>query len=155
MKKHCPQTASLLLLIITALLLPACVATSNSSSVSKTSNTDGIFIHLSSGKSNPHAVLMALKMADNFASTNPVIVYCDVQSIDILLKDAPPLSTSNFLNSQELIEKLLSQNVPIYACPSCLKSHKKIPSDLIPGIQIASKSSLTAFTTNRILSFSY
>ncbi|QQE10594.1 DsrE family protein [Planctomycetota bacterium] len=120
-----------------------------------TSTEDGIVIHLHSGTEDPNAALMGLTMAKNFSSTNPVIVYCDLEAINLLMEDAANVNNTAYGSSHVMINTLLDHGVPIYACPSCLKSHNKTDEDLIPRVQIASKTALLSFTKGRIITLDY
>jgi predicted peroxiredoxin len=118
--------------------------------------TDGAFIHLSAGPDNPHRVLMALKMAVVMAEGNKdVLVYCDIEAVKLLLKDAPDVTHNAFDSSAALLAKLAKMNVPVRACPSCLKAAGKTPEDLLPGIKTADRDEFFSFTKGRILTLDY
>jgi len=116
---------------------------------------DGVLIHLSKGTEDPHAVLMALKMANLMAADRDVLVYCDLKGISTVLKDAPDVTFPTFESSRTQIKALLGKSVPIYACPSCLKALDKTPSDLMSGVRTAEKGVFFAFTKGRILTLDY
>ena len=118
-------------------------------------DADGVFIHIYSGTKQKHIALMALTMAKNFADTHPVLVYCDVDAIDLVLKDSPNLSMQPYGSSHDIIKELLDKNVPIYACPGCLRSFGKSNEELMPGIQPANKDAFFTFTKGRILTLDY
>jgi len=46
-------------------------------------------------------------------------------------------------------------NVPVRACPSCLKAAGKTPGDLLPGIKTADRDEFFSFTKGRILTLDY
>ncbi len=116
---------------------------------------DGVFIHLSKGPEDPHAVLMALRMANIMAEDRDVLVYCDIEGINIVLKDAPDVTFPAFESSRAQLRALLDRSVPIYACPGCLKAHGKSPEDLMPRVRVADKEAFFAFTKGRILTLDY
>ncbi len=116
---------------------------------------DGVFIHVSHGKDNPHRVLMALQMAALMAEDRDVLVYFDIQGIDVVLKDAADLTYSHFPSSRKQLTNLPKQGVILMACPGCLKAAGKSAADLAPGIQLADKDKFFSFTKGRILTLDY
>ena len=116
---------------------------------------DGVFIHLSKGSEDPHAVSMALKMANLMAADRDVLVYCDLKGINTVLKNAPDITFPTFDSSHAQIKSLLEKSVPVYACPGCLKALGKAPDDLMPGVRVAEKEAFFSFTKGRILTLDY
>lgn len=118
--------------------------------------TDGAFIHLSAGPDSPHRVLMALKMAVVMAEgKKDVLVYCDIDAVNLLVQGAPDVKHNSFDSSAALLAKLAEMNVPVRACPSCLKAAGKTTGDLLPGIQTADRDEFFSFTKGRILTLDY
>jgi len=120
-----------------------------------TSVRDGVFIHLTKGPEDPHAVAMALKMANLMAADRDVLVYCDLKGINTVLKDVPDITFTSFDSSRKQISELLEKHVPVYACPGCLKALGKTPGDLMPGVRVAEKDAFFSFTKGRILTLDY
>lgn len=116
---------------------------------------DGVFIHLSKGPEDPHAVAMALKMANLMAADRDVLVYCDLKGINTVLKNATPIVFPTFDPSDVQIKALLDKSVPVFACPGCLKALGKSPGDLMPGVRVAEKDAFFSFTKGRILTLDY
>jgi predicted peroxiredoxin len=116
---------------------------------------DGVFIHISHGTDDPHRVLMALRMAEMMSEDKDVLVYFDIQAVEIVLKDAPDVQFKDFPTAQAQIKKLGERKVTLMACPGCLKAAGKTAADLAPGIQIADKKAFFTFTKGRILSLDY
>ena len=116
---------------------------------------DGVFIHVSSGPDAPHRVLMALKMAEVMSADHDVLMYFDIRGVEVLVADAPDLTLEPFPSSREQIPKLLAAGVRISACPTCLQVAGKAPTDLMPGIEVASKDAFFDFTGGRILTLDY
>lgn len=116
---------------------------------------DGVLIHVSHGPDDPHRVLMALKMAELMAADNDVLLYFDIEGIEVVLADAPEIEYAQFPASRSQIAHLLELGVPIFACPGCLKAAGKSPEDLAPGIQVAEKDAFFDFTEGRILTLDY
>lgn len=116
---------------------------------------DGVFIHLSKGAENAHAVVMALKMANLMAKDRDVLVYCDLQGINAVLKDGPEITFPTFDPARTQVQALLDQSVPVYACPGCMKALGKTPADLLPGVRVADKEAFFTFTRGRILMLDY
>jgi hypothetical protein len=46
-------------------------------------------------------------------------------------------------------------NIPVMACPGCLKVIGKTGDDLLPGIQLADRDGFFNFTEGRILTIDY
>lgn len=116
---------------------------------------DGVMIHMSKGAEDPHAVAMALKMANLMAADRDVLVYCDLQGINAVLKDGPEISFPTFDSARVQIASLLEKSVPVHACPGCLKALGKAPEDLMPGVKVADKEAFFSFTRGRILTLDY
>ncbi len=125
------------------------------SNVLPKSEKDGVFIHISHGSGDVHRVLMGLQMASLMSEDKDVLVYFDIRGIEVVLNDAENLKYSHFPDSKTQIQKLLSNNVLLMACPGCLKSFGKSPSDLMDGVQVADKSQFFSFTKGRILTLDY
>jgi predicted peroxiredoxin len=123
--------------------------------LTQTETRDGVFIHLSHGTNDPHRVLMALRMAEIMSEDKDVLVYFDVQAIEVVLKNAPDVQFKEFPSSKAQLKKLADRKVTLMACPGCLKAAGKTPADLAPGIQLADKKAFFTFTKGRILSLDY
>jgi len=116
---------------------------------------DGVFIHLSRGADEPHRVLMALQMAELMSQDKAVLVYFDVDAIQVVLKDAPDVRFKQFPSSKTQLAKLTERKVSLVACPGCLEAAGKTAADLAAGVQVASKTAFFDFTEGRILSLDY
>ncbi len=116
---------------------------------------DGVFIHISHGPEDPHRVLMALNMAVIMAADRDVLVYFDIAGIAVVLADAPDITFDGFPSSHTQLTRLQELEVPIFACPGCLKAAGKTPGDLAAGIQVAEKDAFFGFTDGRILTLDY
>jgi predicted peroxiredoxin len=116
---------------------------------------DGVFIHVSHGKDDPHRLLMALSMANMMADDHDVLVYFDIKAVEVVLKDAPDVSYAHFTPSGAQLAELRGKGVPLMACPGCLKVAGKSAADLGPGIQLADKTKFFSFTKGRILTLDY
>jgi predicted peroxiredoxin len=116
---------------------------------------DGVFIHITHGNKHPHRVLMALNLAEIMAKDRDVILYFDIDGIEVLLKDAPDLSYTHWPSSHAQIVKLTNMGIKLLACPGCLKSMGKTPEDLREGIVLADKEMFFNFTPGRILTMNY
>lgn len=115
--------------------------------------TDGMFIHVTSN--DPHRVLMAMNMADMVSEDHDVVMYFDIDGVQVLVKDAENISYSHFPGSHEQIKKLTGKGIKIMACPGCLKAAGYTPDDLMEGIVVADKASFFNFTKGRILTLDY
>jgi predicted peroxiredoxin len=131
------------------------MALSGTSSAENPAPRDGVFIHISHGPNDPHRVLMALNMAKIMSEDHDVLVYFDINGIEVVLKDAEDIAFSDFPMSKTQIADLLKKGVPLMACPGCLKAAGKTPADLAPGIQVADKAKFFSFTKGRILTLDY
>jgi predicted peroxiredoxin len=116
---------------------------------------DGVFIHVTHGKDDPHRVLMALSMASIMAEDRDVLVYFDIKGIDVVLKDADDLVYSHFPSSKTQLNALPKKGVILMACPGCLKAAGKSAAQLAPGVRLAEKDAFFSFTKGRILSLDY
>ncbi len=116
---------------------------------------DGVFLHISHGGGDAHRVLMALKMAEMMAADKDVLVYFDIQGIEVVLAEGEDITSDHFPNSHAQLATLQELGVPLFACPGCLKAAGKTPEDLAPGIQVAEKAAFFNFTEGRILTLDY
>jgi len=116
---------------------------------------DGVFVHVSKGADDPHAVLMALRMANLMAADHDALMYFDLQGVHVVLKDAKDLTCAPFDSSQVQLAALIKKGVPLYVCPGCLKAAGKKPEDVMPGVKIAEKEAFFNFTKGRILTLDY
>jgi predicted peroxiredoxin len=147
------RTLALLACLAAAPLTVGCQSTGPQANLA--SARDGVFIHLSKGPENPHAVLMALKMASLMSTDRDVLVYVDLKGVETVLKDAPNLTFPSFESSRAQIAGLLAKGVPIYVCPGCLKALNRKREDVMPGLRIAEKEAFFSFTRGRILTLDY
>ena len=109
---------------------------------------DGAFIHISHGTNDAHRVLMALQMADIMSADHDVLVYFDIQGVEVVLKDAADISFSHFPSSKTQLASLSQKGATLMACPGCLKAAGKTPTDLAEGIEVADKERFFSFTKN-------
>lgn len=121
----------------------------------KSDSKDGVFVHISHGIDDPHRVLMALQMAEIMAESKDVLVYFDIQGVEVVLKDADNVIYSHFPTSKHQIKSLPAKGVTLMACPGCLKAAGKKPSDLADEVQVADKEKFFSFTQGRILTLDY
>ncbi len=145
----------LLFLFLMSALMLACNNNEKQIEITKsqTVEKDGLFLHVSSN--DPHRVLMALRMAEMMAGDHDVMIYFDIQGIEVVLKDAPDLSYAQFPNSHAQLKKLSEMGIPLQACPGCLEAAGKTAGDLTEGVTIAEKAKFFNFTKGRILTLDY
>jgi predicted peroxiredoxin len=117
--------------------------------------TEGVFIHVKKGADHPHEVLMALSMANKFATDYDVLMYFDIDGIEMVTKDAPNLEMEPFGSSDELFDKLVNAGGTIFACPGCMEVYDVKASDLRSGVTTADKHFFFDFTDGRIISIDY
>ena len=98
---------------------------------------------------------MALQMANTMSGDRDVLVYFDINGIEVILKDADDLKYSHFPSAKQQLSALMEKGVILMACPGCLKAAGKTTKDLAPGIQIADKDRFFSFTEGRILTLDY
>lgn len=116
---------------------------------------DGVFIHITESYTDPHRVLMPLKMAVMMADDKDVLVYMDIHAVELLVKGAKDLNFADFESAHTYIKKLAEKNVGVYACPTCLKLAGFKPEDLMEGVQPAQKDKFFNFTKGRIITLDY
>ena len=116
---------------------------------------DGVFIHITESYSDPHRVLMPLKMATIMAADKDVLVYLDIHAVELVKKGAKDLTFADFESAQTFIKKLLDMNVVVCACPTCMKIAGMEPGDLMDGVEVAMKDKFFSFTKGRILTLDY
>jgi predicted peroxiredoxin len=107
---------------------------------------DGMFIHITESYSDPHQVLMPLKMALLMSADKDVIVYMDIHAVELLVKDSKDISFADFESAHSYIKQLTEKGVCVCACPTCLKIAGFKPENLMDGVQIAQKDKFFNFT---------
>ena len=151
------------ILVITALFFLSCNqnqkpsdASDQQQIVEKVDATrDGMLIHISESYDKPHRVLMPLKMAVMMSEDKDVLVYMDINAVELLVKDSEDLEFGEFESCHTYIRQLIDKKVEIYACPACLKKAGFESEDLMEGIQVAEKDKLFDFTKGRIITLDY
>ena len=121
----------------------------------ETTIKDGVFIHVSRGEDDPHRVLMALTWAEKMSADKDVLVFFDIEGVEVPLKNGKAIEFKEFEAAQTLLPKLITKGVLVYVCPMCLKAANYQPEDLIEGVRIAEKEAFFNFTQERILSLDY
>jgi predicted peroxiredoxin len=152
------------LLLVTGLMIIACNPKSmhdesvmhENQPISKADSIrDGVFIHITESYSDPHRVLMPLKMANMMSVDKDVIVYMDIHAVELLVKGSKDMKYSDFESSQTYIKQLIDKKIGVYACPTCLKIAGYGPEDLMEGVQVAQKDQFFSFTKGRIITLDY
>ncbi len=133
--------------------MSSCVETTVESSVVPAK--DGVFIHISEGYEDAHRALMPLKMATIMADDKDVLIYMDIDAVNLLVKGAEDLSHEGFESAQTYFKQLLEMGVGIYACPTCMAVAGIEADDLMEGIQTARKEKFFNFTEGRIITLDY
>ncbi len=98
---------------------------------------------------------MALNLAVMMVAEHDVLVYFDIDAVDLVLKESEDIEFGHFPSSHTQLKKLLDAGATLMACPGCLKVAGKSKGDLIPGIELAKREQFFSFTTGRILSLDY
>ena len=64
---------------------------------------------------------MPMKMAVMMAEDKDVLVYLDINSVELLIKDAKDIEYEGFDTFQSYLNQLLEKKVGVYVCPICLE----------------------------------
>lgn len=149
-----------LLLLTTAIsVLISCQTPEDKPVTTKVETTssakDGILIHITGGYEDPHRVLMPLKMANMMSADKDVILYLDIDAVNLVLNESEDLEYEGFDPLKMQLQSLIAKNIAIYACPTCLNVAGYSPEDLVEGVQIADKEKFFNFTEGHIVSLSY
>ncbi len=139
------------------LLLTICVSGCQSTGGPRQAATvrEGVFVHITKGAEDPHAVLMGLQMARLMSADRDVLVYFDLRGVEVVLQGGRDITHQAFKSSGTQLNELLNKGVPLYACPGCLRAAGRTPADLRPGVQVADKDAFFSFTPGRVLSIDY
>ena len=117
---------------------------------------EGVFIHVSHGADDPHRLLMALRMATVMAEGGRgALVYCDIEAVKVLAKDAPDVTLPPFPSAQAQLAHLQELGVRVRACPTCMKVAGLEESSLREGVRVADREEFFSFVPGRILSLDY
>lgn len=141
--------------LLASVLMAGMVAAGVASEPPAGSVKDGVFLHISHGKDDPHRLLMALNMANIMADDHDVLVYFDINAVNAVLKNSEDIVFAHFPSSQNALAALKAKKVILMACPGCLKAAGKTKEDLADGIRIADKKAFFSFTKGRILTLDY
>jgi predicted peroxiredoxin len=117
--------------------------------------TDGVLVHISHAADDPHRALMGLRMAQVMSGNRDVMVYCDIKAIALVTQDGPDLQSKAFPSSKALLAQLIADDIPVYACPSCMKAADKTAADLVKGVKVANPDAFFDFTGGRIVTLDY
>lgn len=145
----------LLSLFILIALLSSCIKVEDQQEVVKEPAKDGVFVHITHGPDDAHRVLMGLMMANKMSETQDVLVYFDIEGIEVVLNDAPAIEYAHFPDSHAQLKQLLDKGITVMACPGCLKAAGKTPDDIMDGVTVADKDKFFNFTEGRILTIDY
>jgi predicted peroxiredoxin len=152
------------LLIISVFLLMSCNQNTKQTALTnmqtnmaetETSSRDGVFIHITQCYSDPHRVLMPLKMAVMMSADKDVLVYMDIHAVQLLVKGSEDMKFADFESAHTYIKQLTDKGVGVYACPTCLKIAGFKPEDLMDGVKVAQKDKFFSFTKGRIITLDY
>jgi predicted peroxiredoxin len=143
------------MVLMAAVLCASMLLTGMVGSLAAETVRDGVFVHISHGKDDPHRLLMALNMANMMADDHDVLVYFDINAVHAVLKDSEDIVFAHFPSSKTSLEALSARGVLLMACPGCLRVAGKTGEDLAEGVQIADKKAFFSFTKGRILSLDY
>ena len=103
----------------------------------------------------PHKVLMPMKMAVMMSEDKDLLVYLDINSVELLVKSAKDLEHKDFDTFQSYLNQLLEKKVGVYACPTCLKVAGFKPEDLVNGVKTAEKEKFFNFTEGKVITLDY
>lgn len=146
-------------MIAVAFLLMSCnvstVDQNNQQTKAPASDAEGVFIHITKSYSDAHRVLMPMKMAVMMAKEKDVLVYLDIDAVELVVKDAEDITHDGFDSFQTYLSKLNEMNVGVYACPTCLKVAGFESGQLAEGVQTANKDKFFNFTDGRIITLDY
>ncbi len=118
--------------------------------------TTGVLLHITHGSDDAHRALMGLTMATKMAKDKDVAVYLDINAIDLVLKDAAPVTfEDHFPPSNVLIGELLEKGVAVMACPGCMAVKGITEEMLMEGVIVANKEKFFNFTKGGILTLDY
>ncbi len=140
---------------VLACMTVAVVGTSLTAGQDVTKQRDGVLVHVSHGKDDPHRLLMALSMAAMMSEDHDVLVYFDIKGVEVVLKDAKDVKYSHFTPLKAQLAELQRRGVTLMACPGCLRAAGKTAADLGAGVQVADKAKFFSFTTGRIVTLDY
>lgn len=142
--------------LITLLLALPLIAIGQEAGAKRAKQRDGVFVHISHGKDDPHRLLMGFQMATTMAEAGKdVIVYCDIEAVHVLTADAPDIEMKPFKNLHSMLDGLQKKGVIVMACPTCMKVAGIEPAALRRGITVADKDKFFTFTKGRILTIDY
>ncbi len=140
-------------LVLASVLMLACNQNGVQTKIEKP--RDGVFIHITHDHSNPHRVLMPLRMASMMAVDKDVLIYLDIDAVKLVTKDAADINYKQFPSLKASLQELIDSNIGIYACPGCLAAAGIGEEDLIDGVELAQKDRFFDFTEGRILTLDY
>ena len=116
---------------------------------------NGVLIHLSEGPQDRFKVCMALKIAEDMAAKNVVLVYLDHRGTELAFKSTEDFEYSPFPKYKEEIKKLKSMGVRITVCEPCLSAYFKKANEVMPEIEVVNPADISDFTSGRVMTLYY
>lgn len=117
--------------------------------------TDGVFIHITHSTNDPHRVVMPLKMATMMATDKDVLVYFDINGVEVVNQAGEDIAYKDFPTAKESLQQLIDKGVTVFACPSCMEAEGMTEADLMEGVEVADKATFFNFTEGRIITLDY
>lgn len=97
-----------------------------------------LFVNITSGKADPHAVVMALDLASQgLAVDKEVVLFFNVAGADIPTQSMPENVGIDGISVKERVRELMQQGVLVMVCSHCMHYLGVAQSDLLPGAVMA------------------
>lgn len=139
------STMALMALIALPLLGSACgMAGAQAAEPTATTGPDGtseqttLFLNITSGKSAPHPVVMALTLASEaLGQGKQVVVFFNVAGADVPTQSLPPELGIEGISVKRSIEQLIQRGAMVLVCGHCMHYLGIDESALMPGVVVA------------------
>lgn len=115
-----------------------------------------LFLNITSGKSAPHPVVMALTLASEaLGQGKQVVVFFNVAGADVPTQSLPPDLGIEGISVKRSIEQLIQRGAMVLVCGHCMHYLGIDESALMPGVVVADAELLFARIGPRTVALTY
>ena len=145
------RRAMLVVLLALPLLGSACMSGAQAAGPAAATQTEGpaeqttLFLNITSGKSAPHPVTMALSLASQaLTKGKDVVLFFNVAGVDVPTENLPPELGIEGGSVRHSLEELIQRGAVVLVCGHCMHYLGIDEATLMPGVVIADPALLFA-----------
>lgn len=119
------------------------------------SGKNGVLIHMTEGPQDRFKVCLALKVAEDMAAENEVLVYMDHRATEVAFKATKDFEWNPFPKYKAQIAKLKQMGVRLTVCRPCLDAFFAKAADVMPEVEVVNPADIANFTSGRVMTLDY